>query len=433
MERLIYNDLLKWKGGSERKPLILNGARQVGKTWIIREFGRREYANTAYINCESTLQIEEVFKDFDTRRMVTALSAVSGESITAGSTLIVLDEIQEYPRALTALKYFCEDAPEYHIIVAGSLLGISLHQGVSFPVGKVEMMNLYPMSFTEFVMAMGKEQAAEMLQNGDFSSTSALNGFFVELLRQYYYVGGMPAAVKSFAEKGNPHEVRKIQKQILADYRKDFSKHVSRSEAERIAMVWDAIPQQLAKENKKFKYSDVKPGSRSSDYLLAIQWLLDAGLVYKVTRVSTPKMPLRFYEEPSVFKLYMNDVGLLGAQMDAPAKDVLLGDNAFSEYKGAFSEQYVLSQMVPSVLPIHYYSTNDSQMEADFVVQTEQRILPIEVKAEANVHSKSLRTFIEKNPDLKGVRFSTLPYKDQDWMENVPLYNVEKLIKDNNK
>ena len=412
MERLIYNNLLKWKGRSGRKPLILNGARQVGKTWIIREFGRREYANTAYINCESTPQIEEVFKDFDTRRMVTALSAVSGESIAAGSTLIVLDEIQEYPRALTALKYFCENAPEYHVIVAGSLLGISLHQGVSFPVGKV--------------------QAAEMLQNGDISSTSALNGFFIELLRQYYYVGGMPAAVKSFAEEGNPHEVRKIQKQILADYRKDFSKHVLRSEAERIVMVWDAIPQQLAKENKKFKYSDVKPGSRANDYLLAIQWLLDAGLVYKITRVSTPKMPLRFYEEPSVFKLYMNDVGLLGAQMDAPAKDVLLGDNAFSEYKGAFSEQYVLSQMVPSALPIHYFATNDSQMEVDFIVQAEQRILPIEVKAEANVHSKSLRTFIEKNPDLKGIRFSTLPYKDQDWMENVPLYNVEKLIKDNN-
>ena len=432
MERLIYNDLLKWKGRSGRKPLILNGARQVGKTWIIREFGRREYANTAYINCESTPQIEEVFKDFDTRRMVTALSAVSGEAIAAGSTLIVLDEIQEYPRALTALKYFCENAPEYHVIVAGSLLGISLHQGVSFPVGKVDMMNLYPMSFIEFVMAMGKEQAAEMLMNGDISSTSSLNGFFIELLRQYYYVGGMPAAVKSFAEEGNPHEVRKIQKQILADYRKDFSKHVSRSEAERIAMVWDAIPPQLAKENKKFKYSDVKPGSRASDYLLAIQWLLDAGLIYKVTRVSAPKMPLRFYEEPSVFKLYMNDVGLLGAQMDAPAKDVLLGDNAFSEYKGAFSEQYVLSQMVPSALPIHYYTTNDSQMEVDFIVQAEQRILPIEVKAEANVHSKSLRTFIEKNPDLKGVRFSTLPYKDQDRMENVPLYNVEKLIKDNN-
>ena len=409
----------------------MNGARQVGKTWILKEFGQREYANMAYINCESTEQIEDVFKDFNVSRMVTALSVVSGIDIRPEKTLIFLDEVQEYPRALTALKYFCEDAPRYHVVVAGSLLGISLHQGVSFPVGKVDMMNLYPMNLAEFILAMGNKQAVSMLLDGNMKEMGALHSFFIEYLRQYYYVGGMPAAVKAFSESRMPNEVRNIQKQILSDYRKDFSKHTSRSEAERIAMVWNAIPQQLAKENKKFKYSDVKAGSRANDFLMAVQWLLDAGLVYKVSRISKPASPLRFYEESTIFKLFLNDVGLLGALMDVSAKDMLLGNNVFSEFKGAFSEQYVLSQMVPFELPTHYYSTNDSQVEVDFVVQTENRLLPIEVKAETNVHAKSLRVFIEKNPNLKGIRLSMLPYRDQEWMENVPLYCISNLIKEN--
>lgn len=430
MERLIYNDLLKWKHNANRKPLILNGARQVGKTWILKEFGRREYEKTAYINCERADQIEEVFRDFDSRRMVTALSVLSGVDIIPEKTLVFIDEVQEYPRALTALKYFCEDAPQYHIVVAGSLLGISLHQGVSFPVGKVDVLNLFPMTLTEFVLALGNKQAAEMLQNGDMKTASSLNSFFIEMLRKYYYVGGMPAAVNEFAENGKPNEVRKIQKQILSDYRRDFSKHTSRSEAERIAMVWDAIPQQLAKENKKFKYSDVKQGSRANDFLTSIQWLMDAGLIYKITRINKPARPLRFYEEPAVFKLYMNDVGLLGALMDVSAKDILLGNKVFSEYKGALSEQYVLSQLITSEVPIHYYSSNDSQVEVDFIVQTESRIIPIEVKAEKNVHSKSLRVFIEKNPELKGVRLSMLPFEQQEWMDNIPLYCISKLMED---
>ena len=420
MERMIYNDLLKWKHNTNRKPLILNGARQVGKTWILKEFGRREYEKTAYINCEGADQIEEVFRDFDSSRMVTALSVLSGVDIIPEKTLVFLDEVQEYPRALTALKYFCEDAPQYHIVVAGSLLGISLHQGVSFPVGKVDMLNLYPMTLAEFVLAMGNRQAAEILHNGDMKTASSLNSFFIEMLRKYYYVGGMPAAVKEFAETGKPNE--------LSDYRRDFSKHTSRSEAERIAMVWDAIPQQLAKENKKFKYSDVKQGSRANDFLASIQWLIDAGLIYKITRINKPARPLRFYEEPAVFKLYMNDVGLLGALMDVSAKEMLLGDNVFSEYKGALSEQYVLSQLITSEVPIHYYSTNDSQVEVDFIIQTESQIIPIEVKAEKNVHSKSLRVFIEKNPELKGVRLSMLPFEPQEWMDNIPLYGISKLI-----
>lgn len=430
MERLIYSDLLKWKHNTNRKPLILNGARQVGKTWILKEFGRREYEKTAYVNCEKAVQIEEVFRDFDSSRMVTALSVLSGVDIIPEKTLVFIDEVQEYPRALTALKYFCEDAPQYHIVVAGSLLGISLHQGISFPVGKVDVLNLFPMTLTEFVLALGNKQAAEMLQNGDMKTASSINSFFIEMLRKYYYVGGMPAAVKEFAENGKPNEVRKIQKQILSDYRRDFSKHTSRSEAERIAMVWDAIPQQLAKENKKFKYSDVKQGSRANDFLTSIQWLIDAGLIYKITRINKSARPLRFYEEPSVFKLFLNDVGLLGALMDVSAKDILLGDKVFSEYKGALSEQYVLSQLVTSEVPIHYYSSNDSQVEVDFIIQTESRIIPIEVKAEKNVHSKSLRVFIEKNPELKGVRLSMLPFEQQEWMDNIPLYCISKMMED---
>ena len=254
MERLLYRELLKWKNKPNRKPLILNGARQVGKTWLLREFGKRKYRNMAYVNCEKVENMDEVFMNFDTRRMVMALSAVTGEGIVPGETLVFLDEIQEYPRALTALKYFCEDAPEYHVVVAGSLLGISLHQGVSFPVGKVEMMHLYPMTFTEFVLAKGNVQAASLLRDGDLEETNSLHTFLMDYLRQYYYTGGMPAAVQAFVGSGNLKEVRGIQQQILSDYRRDFSKHVSHQEAERIAMVWNSIPRQLARENKKFMY-----------------------------------------------------------------------------------------------------------------------------------------------------------------------------------
>ena len=431
MERLLYRELLKWKNKPNRKPLILNGARQVGKTWLLREFGKREYRNMAYVNCEKVENMDEVFMNFDTRRMVMALSAVTGEGIVPGETLVFLDEIQEYPRALNALKYFCEDAPEYHVVVAGSLLGISLHQGVSFPVGKVEMMHLYPMTFTEFVLAKGNVQTASLLRDGDLEETNSLHTFLMDYLRQYYYTGGMPAAVQAFVGSGNLKEVRGIQQQILSDYRRDFSKHVSHQEAERIAMVWNSIPRQLAKKNKKFMYSEVKAGGRAGEYLLPLQWLEDAGLDYKVLRVNSPQMPLRFYEEQTVFKLFLNDVGLLGALMDVPAKDVILGDNAFVEYKGAFTELYVLSQLKPLGLVVRYFSTNNSTIELDFVVQTAQGIVPVEVKAEENVRSKSLRIFAEKHPQLKAVRFSMKPYLDQGWMVNVPLYSVEGYFRKN--
>lgn len=429
MERLIYNELKEWKESARRKPLLLNGARQVGKTWLLKHFGEREYRKVAYLNCERRDRIENIFDSFDTRRMTLGISAVTGVDVTPDDTLIILDEIQEYPRALTALKYFCEDAPNLHVAVAGSLLGVSLHQGVSFPVGKVNTLQLYPMTFSEFLLAMGKRQAAAVLSQGEPTDISVIGDLLADLLRQYYFVGGMPEAVAHYAETGQPNGVRRIQRQILAGYRLDFSKHTTNSEAEQIARVWDSIPQQLARENKKFTYAEIKKGGRASQYSMAIQWLRDAGLVYQVTRVNKAGMPLRFYEEPAVFKLFLHDVGLLGALMDVTAEEVLLSDNAFKEYNGAFSEQYVLTQMMPVGMPVRYYATNSSDVEIDFLLQANGSLLPIEVKAGRNVQGKSLRLFVERNPGLKGIRFSMLPHKDQGWMENVPLYSVEQYIK----
>ena len=422
MKRLLFSDLVKWKNSADRKPLILNGARQVGKTWLLQNFGREEYKSVAYINCERAENIEFVFADFDAKRMIMALSAMSGVDIRANETLIIIDEIQEYPRALTALKYFCEDAPEYHIAVAGSLLGIMLHQGISFPVGKVDMLQLYPMNFEEFLLAMGKVQLVQSLHSGDWKLIDALSSMYMDFLRQYYYVGGMPAAVKAYSEGAGITQVRSIQKQILFDYSHDFSKHPDGREVARINLVWNSIPRQLAKENKKFQYSEIKKGGRASEFELAIQWLMDMGLVYKVHRVTEPHLPLRFYSEESVFKLFMLDVGLLGAMMDVQAAEIMVDNNIFVEYKGAYTEEFVLTQFVSGGIPIYYYSTNDSRVEVDFIAQNSGRIVPIEVKAEENVRSKSLRTFIEKHPDLKGIRLSMKPYIDQGWMENVPLY-----------
>ena len=428
MKRLLFNDLVKWKNNTSRKPLILNGARQVGKTWLLQNFGREEYKSVAYINCEKAENIEFVFTDFDTRRMIMALSAMSGVDIRPGETLIIIDEIQEYPRALTALKYFCEDAPEYHIAVAGSLLGIMLHKGISFPVGKVDMLQLYPMDFEEFLLAMGKEQLVQLLHSGDWKLIDALSSMYMDFLRQYYYVGGMPAVVKAYSEEAGLIQVRNMQKQILFDYSHDFSKHPDSREVARINLVWNNIPRQLAKENKKFQYSEVKKGGRASEFELAIQWLMDMGLVYKVHRVTEPHLPLRFYSEQNVFKLFMLDVGLLGAMMDVQAADIMVGNNIFVEYKGAFAEEFVLSQFVSRGIQMYYYSTNDSRVEIDFIAQISGRICPMEVKAEENVRSKSLRTFIEKHPDLKGVRFSMKPHIDQGWMENIPLYALAALM-----
>ena len=430
MKRNILTDLIKWKESYSRKPLILNGARQVGKTYILQEFGRLCYNNVAYFNCDRNKTLNNIFEqDYDTSRIVRSLSALTGFHIEQGKTLIIFDEIQENPIILNSMKYFCENAPEYHIAVAGSLLVISLHDNVSFPVGKVDMLKMYPMTFDEFLLAIRKDEYVELLRSGDKEIIDTLSIQLIDCLRQYYYVGGMPAVVQEYATSGNLQTVRTIQKQILFDYRRDFSKHAPNLEVPRINVVWDSIPAQLAKENRKFIYGIIKKGARASEFEKAIQWLIDAGLVYRVNRATAPIMPLKFYEDLSAFKLFILDVGLMGAMTDTPAEAIIIGDNIFREYKGAFTELFVYTQLVKFNIPIYYYSSNDSRGEIDFLAQIGTKIIPIEVKAEVNVKSKSLRTYIDKHTKLKGLRLSMQPYSDQGWMENIPLYDVNYGIK----
>ena len=423
MKRLIINQLISWKENSQRKPLILNGARQVGKTYILKAFGKLHYRNVAYVNLDSQKELAKVFEqDFNVTRIIRSLSAFLNIHIEPQHTLIVLDEVQECPAALHALKYFCEDAPEYHVVVAGSLLGISLHGNSSFPVGKVDMLRMFPLTFEEFLMALGEEQLIKLMKDGETEVIDTLSGRFVDCLRQYYYTGGMPAVVKEYITSGNLQSVRQLQKQILFDYRRDFSKHAPAEQVPRINLVWDSIPAQLARESKKFIYGALKKGGRAKEFEMAIQWLIDAGLVYRVYRANKPSLPLKFYEDLSAFKLFSLDVGLMGAMADSPAEAVLVNNQAFVEYKGAMTELYVLTQLQPTGIPIYYYSSNDSLSEIDFLVQSGARIVPIEVKAEVNVKSKSLSAFIQKHPDLTGLRLSLLPFQTQDWMENRPLY-----------
>lgn len=425
MERNILAQLIDWQNKTNRKPLILNGARQVGKTYILKEFGRTQYKNIAYVNCDNNDVVTKIFsRDYDIRRIILSLSAVTHVSIKPGETLIILDEIQENPLALNSLKYFCENAPEYHVAVAGSLLGISLHGDTSFPVGKVDVIKMFPMTFDEFLMAIGEKQLADILRTRDFNVIDTFAGKLTDCLRQYYFTGGMPAVVSEYTRSHDISEVRNLQKQILFGYRRDFSKHAPSSQVPRINQVWDTIPSQLAKDNKKFIYGAIKKGARASEFELAIQWLIDAGLVYRVNRVTTPSLPLKFYEDFSAFKLFTLDVGLMGAMVDTPPETILVGESCFSEYKGAFTELFALTQMVSKGIPAYYYSANDSRVEIDFLIQKDEKVIPIEVKAEVNVRSKSLRTYIDKHPQLKGMRLSMLPYKNQGWMENKPLYAV---------
>ena len=423
MEREIYKKLIEWKNKQGRKPLILNGARQVGKTYILQQFGQNEYKKCAFFSLDRSPKVAEVFeKGGSTADMLMALSAISQIDITPNDTLVVLDEIQDCPKALEALKFFCEDAPHVHIIVAGSVLGLSLHGGVSYPVGKVEELRLYPMNFIEFLDAMDKKQLVSILESGNWNVINMLESELTSLLRQYYYVGGMPAAVLAFVQQKGVNEVRSIQQQIVQDYRRDFSKHAPEREVPRINMVWDSIPAQLAKENKKFVYGAVKKSARAADFELAIQWLIDAGLAYKVQRVNAPRLPFKFYEDLNAFKLFMLDVGLMGAMAETSAESMLVGDNVFSEYKGAFTELFVFTQLKSRHFSLYYHDVESSTIEIDFLTQWHDRVIPIEVKAEVNVKAKSLHTFINNNPELQGLRFSMLPYKKQDWVINVPLY-----------
>lgn len=431
MKREIYSKLLEWQSRRDHKPLILDGARQVGKTYILKAFGSKEYKNFSYVNLDKDAVAKSIFEpDHDIPRILRTLSAHTGVDIVPKDTLIIIDEIQESAAALGCLKYFKEDFPQYDVVVAGSLLGISIHEDQSFPVGMVELVRMFPMSLHEFLNATGNEKPTELLLNCDWSAVNTLSQKYIDLLRQYYYVGGMPEAVAGYIEGKGLGAVRKIQKDILAGYRKDFSKHAPKKEVPRIEMVWDSLPSHLAKENKKFIYGAVRKGGRSKDFEVAITWLKDAGLIYKIHRVSKIEYPLKFYEDFDVFKIFPLDVGLLGAMTDVPASQMLVGDNIFKEFKGAFTECYVGEQLARIQIPTFYFSSNETTVEVDFAVQTEKRVIPLEAKAEENVYAKSLKTYIDDHPKLKGLRVSMKNYIDQGcWMENLPLYAIEGYLR----
>lgn len=425
MRRTATQQLYKWKESKDRKPLILLGARQVGKTWLLQDFGKRAYKKCAYVNFEDNDMLRNVFQnDFDISRIITSIQWSTDVEIDK-DTLIILDEIQEAPRGITALKYFCEKAPEYHIAAAGSLLGIAMHKNASFPVGKVDFMHLYPLSFIEFLNAVGEESMASRISAEDWQILTSFRPKFENRLRQYYFTGGMPAAVSSFAKDGDLSKVRSIQSAILESYERDFSKHAPAIEVPRIRMVWRSVPAQLAKENKKYIYGLLKEGARAKDFELAIEWLKDAGLIYKVNRCKKAQLPLTAYEDFSAFKIFLSDIGLMCAMSNVPPQSILNGNVLFSDFKGALTEQYVLQQLkTSSTLSIFYWSAENSRGEIDFLVQDAEKIIPIEVKAEENLQAKSLRFFVERNKGLHGIRLSMSPYREQDWMTNIPLYAV---------
>ena len=426
MRRQALKNLLEWKGSANRKPLILNGARQVGKTWLLREFAKTAYKKEAYIVCRKNDLAKQVFaRDFDIGRILRDLSALSKVDITPGDTLIVLDEVQDIPEAIEALKYFYEQAPEYHIAVAGSLLGISLHQGVSFPVGKVDELNVFPMNFMEFLDAVGEQQSLTLLESRDFDGIAPLHEKFVDLLRQYYFVGGMPEAVKLYVESKALQGVREIQKSILRGYEQDFSKHAPKDQVAKIKLVWKSIPSQLFKENKKFIYGVLRKGARATQYEEAIEWLVDSGLLYKVPRVSRPALPLSIYEELNIFKLYTLDVGLLGAMANTDSSQILIKSDLIADFNGGLAEQFILQQMKSKQIdPIYYHSTDDSRLELDFLIQSDGCLLPIEVKSGESVRSNSLSVLLQKTPELRAIRYSLRPYKEQNFLTNIPLYAV---------
>lgn len=424
------DDLVRWKNRNDRKPLILLGARQVGKTYILKEFGRREYENVAYVNCDNNALVRDLFTpDYNIERILLTIGAITGVNILPGKTLIIMDEVQELKRGLASLKYFCEDAPEYHVAVAGSLLGLTLHGGDSYPVGKVNTLNMYPMTFEEFLLACNRKQMVDLLQAQRWDFVKGLRTLYMQHLREFYLVGGMPEAVDKFVQTNDANLVREVQNEILAAYERNISKHAPAEQVMRIGQVWHSIPSQLAKENRKFIYGVVKKGARAKDYELAIQWLLDAGLVYKVNRITTLAMPLKMHEELSAFKLFVLDCGLLGAMTLTPPAMLLLPSTDNSG-KGDFTENFVCSQMKSlSDLPVFYYSKDNSQLELDFVVQTDTAICPVEVKAEENLQAKSLKTTLSENPDMRGLRFSMSDYREEDRLTNVPLYGARSFLK----
>ncbi len=430
MYRTAIEKLFKWKECKHRKPLIIEGARQVGKTWLMREFGRLAYEDTVYINFDSNSVMAQLFEaDLDTDRLIMGLELYAGRKIDPENCLLIFDEVQEVPKALSALKYFYENAPQYHIICAGSLLGIALHQGTSFPVGKVDFLKLYPLSFNEFLMATGKERFADLLGKCDFTMITSFKQIYIDALKHYYFVGGMPEAVQSFSENKDFEEVRQIQKRILAAYEQDFSKHAPNEIVPKLRMLWNSIPSQLAKENKKFIYGLLREGARAKDYETAIMWLNDCGLVHKVSRVNSASIPLKAYEDMKAFKLFVLDVGLLGCMAGLHQHTLINGNELFVEFKGALTEQYVCQQLkTVEDTGLYYYTNDKGSCEVDFVVDTGKHIIPVEVKAQLNLRAKSLRVYREKFSPEISVRTAMSDYKKDDGLTNLPLYAIEQLI-----
>lgn len=424
MDRTLMAKLIAWKDKPRRKPLILNGARQVGKTWLLKEFGRTRFSNVAYINLDHNAVMQEQFElGYDIPRLISAFQFETGEHIAEGETLIILDEIQECSRALTSLKYFCEEAPGYAIAAAGSLLGITIHDGTGYPVGKVETLDLYPMGFTEFLLATGNGNLAKLIAIDDPIMIDSFSSKLIPLLRQYYYVGGMPEAVATFLERGMLEDAREVQNDILRGYERDISKHLSRTEAEHAIAAWESIPQHLGQENKKFVFGHIAKGARARNYQSGITWLEQAGLVTRVRRVTKPGLPLRSYADDSAFKLFLLDVGLLAAMAGLDKRTVIGGSSIFEEFKGALTEQYVCQQLISERgLAPYYWSAENSTGELDFLVQDGSRVAAIEVKAEENLRARSLRAFKDKHPDITALRFSMSGFREQDWMRNIPLY-----------
>ncbi|MDR1878572.1 MAG: ATP-binding protein [Bacteroidales bacterium] len=424
MYRTLINDLMQWKEDKFHKPLILRGARQVGKTWLLQEFGRTAYSKLVYVNFEDTPALKTIFTaDFNIERILSVLEIHSQTTITAEDTLIVFDEIQEAERGITSLKYFCEKAPQYHLIAAGSLLGMGLHKHISFPVGKVDFMDLRPLSFTEFLLSINETGLVRALEEKNQSVISIFSEKLKEYLRYYFYVGGMPEVVDAFSQTRDWQLVRRIQNRLLNAYEGDFSKHAPYEMVPRIRMIWQSIPAQLAKENKKFVYGLLKEGARAKEFELAIQWLTDCGLLLKCFRVTKPCLPLSAYQDTAAFKLFLHDVGLLGAMTGLNVKTIIDGDSIFTEFKGALAEQYVMQQLrLNSNRYISYWTNERSTSEVDFVVQEEGKIIPIEVKSGENLKAKSFKLFCEKYKPEQAIRASLADYHNETWMTNIPLY-----------
>lgn len=427
MYRKAINDLMKWKNTKNHMPLIIKGARQVGKTWLMKEFGKQAYERVAYISFDDAPRLESLFKqDMNVKRIIDGLSIEVGFSITPENTLIIFDEIQENPLALTSLKYFCENAPEYDIIAAGSLLGVTHHKGTGFPVGKVEYLNLYPLSFQEFLIAVGEKQLLEIIRNNSFEMQKVFKDKIIDLLRRYCYVGGMPKVVSLYAENRDYQEVRKLQNNILNDYENDFSKHIPPEQVERTRLLWQAVPSQLIKENKKCVYGRIKEGARSKDFEISLNWLINSGLVHKVSRVTDPKMPLKAYEDVSAYKLFLLDVGLLGAMTEIDVRSLLENDKLFNDYNGAITEQYVLQEFKTlGDLPVFYWANN--RAELDFVIQLRNEVIPVEAKATINLQAKSLKSFRQKYEPKTSIRTSLADYEENNGLFNIPLYDIENV------